>query len=179
MPQIYVYPPGDRTLEAVSDTNPFPVQVKNDADSPSYTTSKVYRTSPVEVPGIGTGAAYASGDAFGTSWEVVVPVEGTITDVVFLDLDDEGIQKDFVLFDAPFTETSDNSAFDVNDVDLLKCVGFISLTDFVDFNSNQVGRASPALSYRAAGGKLHGQIVTRGADNIAADNIPRFFLVIV
>ena len=144
-----------------------------------YTATHSYRVGIREVPGIGTGAAYASGDAFGTKFLLTVPVEGTIATAVFLDYDDEGLTKELVLFNEDFTVTADNSAFAVSDADLRNCVGVISIGTFYNFSANQLGIASPALYYHAPRGFLWGQVVTRGADNIAAGSIPDFFLEIV
>lgn len=140
---------------------------------------RVFITTPTLISGIGTAVAYATGDAFGAKFAIDVPKQGTISNVVFLDLDDEGIAKDLVLFRADIAGTADNAAFDPTDVELLMCVGVISITDFKNFNSNQVGVATPALSYVAPAGQLYGQFVTRGVDNIAAGNIPQFSLTIV
>ena len=142
------------------------------------TWSEVAATRKIQVPGIGITVAYTSGDAFGSKFSIKVPKQGTISDAVFLDYDDEGLAKEIVLFSKDFTDTADNSAFDVSDRDLANCVGIISLTTFYNYTSNQVGMATPALGYVAPKGVLWGQFVTRGADNIAANNIPEFFLVI-
>src|SRR3989304_2968583 len=85
--------------------------------------ARVFKTARIIVPGIGAAAAYAAGDAFGDKFRIQVPREGTIATVVFLDLDDEGLQKDLVFFTRDFTATADNAAFAVSDVDLLHCAG--------------------------------------------------------
>ena len=139
----------------------------------------LFKTPLTTVPGIGTGAAYASGDAFGTRMVFHVPVEGTISNVVFFDKDDEGFDKELVLFDREFEQTADNSAFAPTDSELQKCVGVCFIDQWSNFSANQIGQAFPALSYVAPEGILYAQIVTRGVDNIAADNIPQIYLVIV
>lgn len=141
-------------------------------------TSEVFQTERIAVPGIGTGAAYADGDAFGRSFAIEVPKEGVIANVVFLDYDDEGLNKDLVLFSRPFAETADNAAFAPSDADLAFCVGVASITVWYNFENNQVGMGTPALGYTAQKGKLWGQWRTRGSDNIAAATIPEFYLVI-
>lgn len=133
----------------------------------------------VRIPGIGTGAPYASGDAFGGRFSFAVPVDGTIANVMFYDYDDEGIQKDLMLFAEEFTETTDNSEFDPSAGDLSNSIGPVLITSFTDFANNQMGKATPALSYHAPHGRLWAQIVTRGADNIAAGAIPEIRLVII
>ena len=132
------------------------------------------------IPGIGTGAVYASGEAFGTSFVISgLPVSGTISNVLFMDLDDEGKAKELVLFRNPFTATADNNAFNVSDGDLKNLVGVVNITTFFNFNSNQAGIATPALSYFSADGRLYAQLVTRGTDNIAAGSIPEVTITVV
>ena len=157
--------------------HPHDVSVSNKGDI--YVTSRAFRTPYKRVPGLSIAGAYAAADAFGTTMEFVVPREGTIASVIFLDHDDEGIVKELVLFDKIFTETADNAAFTVSDVDMRYCVGVVSIDVFFNFAANQVGQGSPALAYVAPQSRLWGQLVTRGADNIAADNEPELLLVIV
>lgn len=156
-----------------------PKDVAVDAKGGVYTTARPFYTSNIRVPGIGTAAAYAAADAFGTRFVITVPVEGTIATVVFRDYDDEGLTKELVLFNRDFTETADNSAFAVSDADLVNCVGVVSISTFYNFSSNQIGVALPALYYVAPYGTLWAQFVTRGADNIAAGAIPDFSMVVV
>ena len=141
--------------------------------------AQVYRSPTIRVPGIGAAAAYVSGDAFGAGFSFSVPVVGTIAHVYFLDYDDEGIQKDLVLFSLPFVATADNSAFAVSDADLRNCVGVAVINTYRNFGNNQFGEAGPALNYVAPQGTLYAQLVTRGADNIAAGASPEIYLVIV
>lgn len=147
-------------------------------EGPVTVVGRPVRTLRVTVPGIGTAAAYATGDAFGTKFAIDVPEDGTITNVMFLDYDDEGIDKELLLFSEDFAPTADNAAFAVSDADLSKCVGPIPITRWLNYANNQVGYATPALSYHAPTGKLYGQLVTRGADNIAAGAIPDLLLVV-
>jgi hypothetical protein len=142
----------------------------------------LHKTHLITIPGIVTGAAYTSGDAFGTKIVINnIPTQGTIVDFIFIDKDDEGINKELVLFDHDFTETADNSAFAVSDGDMENLVGVIFLNQFYNYGSNQVGRAIPALFYQAdprSPNRLYGQFVTRGTDNIAAAALPQFFVVV-
>ena len=133
----------------------------------------IFITPAIDIGGIGTGAAYASGDAFGGLNVVDVPVQGIISNVWFFDKDDEGLAKEIVLFDRPFQPTADNSAFAPLDDDLSDCVGVINIDLFYNYSLNQVGNANPALLYHAPLGKLWFQSVTRGADNIAAGSVPQ------
>ncbi len=149
--------------------------------NPVQVDSGVFQTQTVQVPGIGTGAAYASGDAFGSKITIPVPKSGTISYVVFLDLDNEGATKDLVLFKSDFVATADNAVFAPSSVDLVGCLGVITIDalDFANFSTNRIGRATPAFSYVAPAGLLYAQFVTRGGDNIAAGSLPQFFMVIV
>ena len=133
----------------------------------------------VQVPGIGTGAAYAAADAFGVKFSFTVPVKGTIINVIFQDLDDEGLDKELNIFNRDFTETADNAAFAPSDDDLLNCIGVANIDTWYNFANNQIGMAYPALGYVAPTGLLYAQLLTRGADNIASGAIPKIFLVIV
>ena len=163
-------------LEPLSGSPPLPARILN----APYVRSKVYRTERVLVPGIGAAVAYTAADAFGTALSFPVPIEGTIAGVVFYDYDDEGITKELVLFEDPFTATADNAAFAVSDTDLHNCLGVISIDVYYNFGNNQIGIATPALSYvLTTGSTLYGQLVTRGADNIAAGAMPELMLVVV
>lgn len=142
-------------------------------------TSPLAIVGPTLIPVIGTGAGYAAGDAFGGKFILKVPIEGTIATVIFRDYDSEGTSKEIVLFSQEFTATADNSAFAPTNSDLMNCIGVISITAFYAYNANQIGIATPALYYVAPKGLLYGQVVTRGADNIAAGSIPDFTLVVV
>ena len=133
---------------------------------------------PYQVPGLTLGGAYAANDAFGGMFTIDVPKFGTITDLVFYDLDDEGLNKDVVLFTRSFTPTANDAAIALRDDELRYSIGAISVISWTDLLDNQLGRATPALSYVAPQGKLWGQWVTRGADNIAAGSEPLFALVI-
>lgn len=142
-------------------------------------TSPVYYTQVTGVPGIGTAVAYTAGEAFGTIITFDVPKQGTIANVVFLDYDDEGINKDLVLFNGHFTHTADNAAMAISSGDLRKAIGVAYINSWSDLAANRIGQAFPALSYKAPQGKLFAQLVTRGADNIAAGALPDIFLVVV
>lgn len=154
----------------------FPVEVKGTV----RTVGKTVRTPLANIGGIVAGIAYASGDAFGTMIEVPVPGSGIIHAAVFIDKDDEGIETDLVLFDAPFDQTADNAAFTVSDADMEKFIGTITFATFKNFAVNQVSTAGAmGLAYAAPLRKLYIQAVTRGAPNIAAANFPMFSLVIL
>ena len=180
MSLIFFRNKGNTSNVQAGHQDPLPVAVIQQSGEPDIvTTSRVYLTPSVTIPGIGTAAAYAAGDAFGTKFSFNVPVEGTISNVVFIDYDDEGIRKDLVLFGADFTATADNSAFNVSDADLKQALPVITIDLFYNFGANQLGQATPALSFRAPSRRLYCQLITQGADNIAAGSIPELYLVIV
>lgn len=138
-------------------------------------------TQMLRVPGIGAAAAYASGDAFGTQLEFPVPRYGVIESLLFVDLDNERIPKDLVLFSRDFTATADNAAFDPSDEDMVFCLGSISILagDYILFNDSSLAAVtSIGLAYEAPEGTIWGQLVTRGLDNIAAGSEPFLRLVI-
>lgn len=134
---------------------------------------------PFPIPVTVFASAYASGDAFGVKFQLEVPVEGTISNVVFYDWDNEGIQKELWLFREDFADTADDSAWAPSDVDLLNVVGVISIASFKSANANQIGQATPALSYKLAEGRFYCKMVTRGADNIVAGQVPSIALTII
>ncbi len=142
--------------------------------------AKVASTPFVEIQGIVTGAAYASGDAFGSKFSIDVPKIGVLQTAIMLDLDDEGIETELWLFRNDFTATTDNAAFAVSDADLLLLEAVIGITNFANAGNNQVGINNGLnLPYTAPEGKLLCQCVTRGVPNIAAINIPRVALRII
>ncbi len=176
---------GNTGYEEVGPQNPLATELLDASGEPLatslreiVTTSRCFSTDTVIVPGIGAAVAYATGDAFGTRFSFAVRKEGTIQTVVFIDKDDEGINKELVLFRREFTATADNAAFAPSDGDLMYCVGVVSITTWFNFGSNQIGIATPGLFYVAPDEILYCQIVTRGADDIAAGSIPAVFMVV-
>lgn len=138
-----------------------------------------FKVGPRPVEGIGTASAYADLDAFGGKLTFVVPLKGWITNAIFHDLDDEGLSKELYLFNQDFTAITDNNPFALSDADNLKIVAVITFGVFKDAGNNQIGlfKGEP-VRYHAPSGRLWGQFQTRGADNIAAGNIPQFTLYI-
>lgn len=139
------------------------------------------------VSGVVTGAAYADADAIGTG--VVFPnvlrpeaLSGTIYTALYLDADDEGLAVDLHLFRSPPAYVpTDNGAYAPGDAALEAYCGTISFASFSNFGVNQVSVASGVgiAVANAAGTALYGQVVARGALNIAADNQLRFRLVVL
>lgn len=176
-----------KTVPVTRDT-PFPVQIVHpeDNDYPAFEI-KGEEMPPVagrskkfqlQIPGIGTAAAYADGEAFGTAFILhnVFRAErpsGWITGARLADLDDEGIQIDVALFSAPIAAPTDNSAFAPTDVELATCVGVVSIDTFANWSVNQYGQSSAAPMHVVADGpNLYAACISRGAPNIAAGAIP-------
>lgn len=137
-------------------------------------------TPPVIVPGLTLGGAYASGDAFGTIFSFDVPERGVIEGVLFYDRDNEKLAKELVLSPVRFTATANDSAF-APVADQLNRLFSIRITasNFDAYNANALGHVEGInLPYVAPEGKLWCQMVTRGADNIAAGSEPSVALVI-
>lgn len=139
---------------------------------------------PTEIPGVGTGVAYASGDAFGTVMAFTMSSKAAILHgALLLDLDNEKIQKDIFVFDTLPTDTSaDNAAFTPPDADLLTCIAAFSIGagDYIAAAANAVGCVRGInIPIVAPSGTLWVRVVTRGADNIAASNIPLLGLYVI
>lgn len=152
-----------------------PRHLRVDSDGTQTTKIRQHWVSAT-VPGIGTGAAYAALDAFGTRGAFAVPETGIIHSLFFDDLDDEGLGKTLFLFNATFTATADNTAIALVDAALdATWSGVIQLeaADFYDAGGFQIGQKITDLDYFAPGGILYWQIRTDGADNIAAGSLPK------
>lgn len=139
----------------------------------------------LQVPGVGTGAIYAAGEAFGTVIKlagVFRPEKGSgsLVGVVFHDLDDEGSQIDAVFFSQQVTTTADNAAFAILDEENLLCLGAVSITEFFNWGNNQVGvLRNLSVPLVAEGPDIYVRLVTQGTPTIAAGAVPwvTFYLV--
>lgn len=131
--------------------------------------------TPMVIPGIGTGAAYAAGDCLGTLFEIEVPASGVIYSGTYWDLDDEAILTDFRIFKTKVTSGTDNAAWSPTDTAMLSFITNLSFFNFTDdINSQTSELVNIGKAYTAPQGKLWVQAVTRGAPTIAAANLPRF-----
>lgn len=187
--------PQEAESVAVSEINPLPVAVYTPDTEPlprfEIDQSVLPRVEGetrdclVEVPGIATASAYTAADAFGTKiifHDVFRPGKnsGTIVGAFFIDKDDEGLQKDLVLFARDFTHTADHDEFAISDQDLTSMRAGISITTYFNFANNQFGQAwNTGIWIKADGPDLYAQIVTQGADNIAAGSIPLIGIVVI
>ncbi len=135
---------------------------------------------PMRVPGIGVSAAYETGDTFGTIFEVNVPPSGTILSATFWDMDDEGLQTDFEIFKDHIPSGTDNAAWAPTDISLRSFVTELAFFAFDDHGTGQTSEIKNiGKAYTAPKGKFWIQGIARGAQNIAAENIPRFQLQIL
>jgi hypothetical protein len=170
MAELWIRKTGETTTSPVTDINPLPIEVV------SLPAGETFDTDYVTVPGIVAGAAYATGDAMGTRFQLPVPTAGYITTVLTVDLDKEQLDFDVLLFRQAFAPTADNAAMDVADTEHHRFTGHISVltTHYAALNDSAVAttRLAPPLHYYAPAGYLWVQLVTRGAPNYtAADDL--------
>lgn len=161
-------------LGAVTDTGDI-VNLLASNKGEQVTMSRSWPMATQVIPGIGTGAAYVAGDAFGDVFTFVVPVTGFIHGIVFHDLSNLKIAKTLFLYDAPVTATADNAAYAPSGTALRQCVGVISIGagDFYAANANAVAvKEGLNIRYEAPQGKLWCQIRTEGADTVVAGALP-------
>lgn len=184
MSEIYRRTDDGREMRPVSSVNPFPVALAQRL-LPPIEGRTVWRM--VQVPGIGTGAAYADGDAFGglITFPEVFRAEkrsGVIVAVLLFDLDDEGLALDMPLFARPITPTADNGPFALSDDGLLACRGAVAIPTaaFWNWGSNQLAVVKDVgLWVQSDDTNLYTQLVARGALNIAAGAIPWLGVVVL
>ena len=145
-------------------------------------TAPVFSTSIESPLGIATGAAYADLDAIGSfPFSFVVPPSGIIQSASDYDRDDEGLQVDLWLFDAPPAQQTDNSAFALADTDLDRVIDVIQFVGFRDAANGQVSTQNGlGIAYNVgAPGIIYALLQARGALNIAAGALPGFRLRIL
>jgi len=96
-----------------------------------------------------TAGAYSANDAVGGKLTFANAVRnaggvGYIEDVIIVDYDKENAELILVCFDADFTPTADNAAFDPSDADLLNAIGwlYIGAGDYKGFSDNSMATVS-------------------------------------
>ncbi len=141
-------------------------------------TGEITEPIRITIPGIAAASAYTVDDAFGIRFELDVPKRGVISTALFIDKDNEGLNKDVLVSAHDFTQTADHDVFAISDADLAQAAGYIEFDNWKAYNANQISIATPALYYVAPAGKLFFQFITRGVDNIAAGSLPIFVVVI-
>ncbi len=141
----------------------------------------LHDTGFLTVPGIATASVYTANDTLGTQFVFRnVPKSGTIQTAIFLDLDDEGIETDLILYKREIVETADHDPYAPSDLDLESIIGHITFSTFLNYNANQSSVASGMfLTYTAPQGEIWAQMVTRGTPTIAVANIPKVGMTIL
>lgn len=141
---------------------------------------QIVTIAPFVVPGIGAAAAYANGDQMGSAFQFIAPRQGIIREVKFLDLDNEGIDKELWLFRASPTLAADNAAFTVAVADISNVLGVFVFSTWRAGSNAQIGfTLNTPLSYDLGpGASIYGAVKTLGADNIAATALPRLSFII-
>ncbi len=135
---------------------------------------------PIQIPGIGTGSAYQTGDCFGTQFAIKVPKQGRLNGAIFFDLDDEGLQTDLEIFSAPIVQVADNSAYAPTDAEILALITELQFFAFDDHGTSQTSEVKNfGKDYVCPSGEFRIQAVARGAQNIAAGNLPKVQLFIL
>lgn len=186
---------GDTPSQAVTEDTPLPVRLYPGGDDEAQSVEIANGFMPpvsgqtilreYEIPGIGTGSAYADGEAFGTAFTLhdlfrAEKCSGTIVGAYLHDLDDEGLRVDVPLFVHPIASTTDNNAFAPSDAELVTCRAVVPITEFFNWSSNQFGQATNlGIWIKAESPNLYTQLVIRGAANIAAGAIPRLGIIVV
>lgn len=160
-----------------------PVKVQPVEGKAFTVTGRVTRTPWTIIPGIVSGAAYASGDAMGAPFEVDMgSTSGLILGVLVSDLDKEQLAFDVVLFEQMIAGVADNAAFDLSDGERFAYAGHISVVagDYAAFNDNAAAavRITPQ-GYVCPTGRMVCQLVTRGVPNYtgASDLAIRLILI--
>ena len=160
---------------AVSPSKPLPVSTT----TPVETRNGSLRLGPVEIQGIAAADALDANDAMGSKFILNVPDRGTIREVFFHDLDDEGINKELWCFSRDFTAAANDAAFSCTDADNLNVAAVFLFSTWRDADTSQVGMtANTPVDYYAPEGQLFCQVKTLGADNIAAGSMPRISMLI-
>ncbi len=135
---------------------------------------------PIEIPGIVTGDAFDANDCFGTAFTVKVPKSGIIYGANYYDLDDEAIQTDLEIFNAPITQVASDSAFAPTDTEILSHICEMRFFEWDDHGSCQTSQiVNFGKPYVCPSGLFYIQAVTRGTPTIAAGAIPKVQLFIL
>ena len=119
-----------------------------------------------------TAGAYSAGDAVGGKLTFSgCPNDGLIHGLTIIDLSEQAVELDLILFEADFTATSDNGAFDVTAGEEGRLIGSINVatTDYKDIGGLKVATVKNiSLPYELTEtavtklGRIYGQLVTPG-----------------
>lgn len=179
---LWMHDPITGEQQEVGRDTALPVEVKGNVQPPvaGQTITRI-----VTVPGIGTGSAYQAGDAFGTMItfpDVFRPekLSGRIVSAFYIDRDDEGVSKYMPIYVRPITESTDNAAVALSLANAQACRGAVVIDTFADCAAFQIGvEANINLWVSGESPNLYTQLVTAGADNIAAGALPIIGIVVV
>ena len=171
---VYWKPEGSDEAVGVDEANGLPVSIMQSAPT------RLVRLGPTEIPGITAANAFDALDQFGTVLTFTdVPGAGTIHEINFHDLDDEGIDKQVWIFSAPPTLADSDAAFSIADEDNLKQIGVFIFSTWRDGINSQMGKtANTPCDYVMAGNKFYVAVQTAGVDNIAAGSMPQISMII-
>lgn len=121
-------------------------------------------------PTITASSAYAPGNAIGGRMQFVGPGRlndgaainrGLIRSVTILDRDSQTRALDLILFGAPFTATTDKTAFTPVWADLANLAALITINDWTAWGGVGIGRANGLnIPYAAGANDLYGQLIS-------------------
>ena len=128
-------------------------------------------------------SAYADGDVIFDTQEIANAVRNNgesciLQSVHVVDIDDQGIELDLVLFNAATSLGTENSAPDVDDTEVLTTLGIVNVADYIDLGANQIATVDGiglALKAGAATTSLYVAGITRGAPTYSASGLTIVF----
>ena len=150
-------------------------RLADEEDLPVGLRGEYFETGVSQIPGIGTAAAYAALDQFGTElWVPDIPEFWLLTQVDYIDPDDEGLLMYAWLANRTLGATSvDNDPLVLPDGNLSRVLGVpIAIGSYGDANTGQIGSTSSInrLMYTPTG--LYVLMQSGGVPNIAAGALP-------
>lgn len=120
-----------------------------------------------------TAGAYSAGDAVGGKLTFTGCTDtGLIHNLTLIDLSEQAVELNLVLFNADFTATADNAAFDVTSGEEADIIGVINIatTDYEDIGGLKVATVKGlSLPFELTEtdstkrGRIYGQLVAVGA----------------
>lgn len=148
------------TKDAVFPTRPQPVVVRE-----------------MTVPGIGTGAVYATLDALGTQMVIPVPRSGLIQWAEWVDINNStAAEIDVIIYTQPQLTGADNAAFAPTVIEARSQIGFLSFVTFLTTGTvyKSCELRNLGITYIAPDGYLYFRAQVVGTPTIAAGLQPIF-----
>ena len=134
---------------------------------------------PAGIPGIAAADAFDAGDAFGTLLELKVPKMGEIRSATFWDLDYEGTQIDFMVYNVVVAQIASDAAWAPADIDQLHLITVLSFVSYINHaNSYTFELTNIGKAYTTPLGKIWLQGRCIATPTIAAGAMPRIQLQI-